>query len=216
MNRLSKIDSTIIIAILTVLLYGIACAYQVSYKGYYKLPAMFIELNINTITPTLMTVFIYFASICALGYAMKFFFLAFLTTFIPSRFIDKFTQSEFIKFMRPTINEMLPFLLSLLLVFMFLGAIYKGDEEASGKKEYMVIKQTDGLYVEVSSYKDLIVIAPLDLKKESMVPKFKTIEMKELKDGEMVYFENGLKVEEMRNSKDLNGQIILRMPLIPS
>jgi hypothetical protein len=41
------------------------------------------------------------------------------------------------------------------------------------------------------------------LEKESITPKFKAIELKELKDAEMVHFENGLKVEEVRNSKDL-------------
>jgi hypothetical protein len=69
----------------------------------------------------------------------------------------------------------------------------------------LVIQKKEGLFVGLTSFKGLLVIAPLDVQKESMTPKFTTIEMNELKDAEVVYFENGLKVEDVKNINDFNN-----------
>lgn len=73
-----------------------------------------------------------------------------------------------------------------------------GKFMAKIKKDYLVIKQEEDLFVAVTTYKDSIIIAPLALEKESMTPNYKAVEVKKLKNAEMVYFENGLKVDDIK------------------
>ncbi|MFE4812816.1 hypothetical protein ACFQ9Y_17005 [Peribacillus simplex] len=208
MNKLlSKIDAAIIILILTAVCYGIAYVYQMGYKRYYGLPYMFIDLNVNTITPILS---VFFTIILVLYAVWKFVDLS--TSFlkyIPIKFVKKLFEikprsDEDLTDIEKTIvsiSKLVIFFLTPIIVGITL--MNYGQAMASNKDAYMVIKQKEGLYVEISSYKDSIIIAPLDLEKESITPKFKAIETKELKDAETIHFENGLKVEDVRNSKDL-------------
>lgn len=213
MDKLFKIDSAITLVILTAFSYGVAYLYQFNYKGYYNLPDMFkTELNINTMTPTLFFAFIFFTIIY---WAWTYLKLAFsIMSVIPedSNPFKKFLHANFISpalqeleviYSKKTMNLWLVFYFFIFIFLLAFSTSKLGGYAASLKTDYMVIKQKQHLFVAVTSYKDLIIIAPLDLEKESMTPKFKAIEMKELKDGEMVYFENGLKVEYMKNSKGL-------------
>ncbi|ULM97928.1 hypothetical protein L8956_04140 [Peribacillus frigoritolerans] len=194
-----KIDSTITIAILTAFSYGVAYIYQLSYKSYYKLPTMSIELNINTMTPILVGAFFLSIVIYIIWNQMKFYYSVNPPKFQGIYYIHLGIGLSFIK------EYWKPFNLTIYTIIMFLiclGALIIGEFMASIKKEYMVIHQKENLYVEVSSFKDLIIIAPLNIETNSITPKFKTIEMKELKDIEIVRFESGLKVEDMKKIPD--------------
>lgn len=208
-----KIDSAITIAILTAFSYGIAYLYQFNYKGYYNLPAMFkTELNINTMTPPLFIAFIIFTIIFGVWTYLK---ITFLVLSEDSK--KKFLQSNFfleglvslqdlqdLKIYSNKTKNLWFVLYFLIFISLFaFGTIKLGEYNASERKDYMVIKQKEHLFVAITSYQDSLILAPLDLEKESMTPKFKTIEIKELKDAEMIRFENGLKVEDVKNSKDL-------------
>ncbi|SIR38274.1 hypothetical protein SAMN05878482_103489 [Peribacillus simplex] len=197
-------DPAIIILTLTVVSYGITYIYETGYKSYYKLPAMFIDLSINSMTSTLTATFFVFISIYASWNFLKFMHSE-VSKEVPSYIL--LTNSTFIKGVRTGITDNIK-LLNLIVICFCLPFIANstgrlGEYAASEETEYMVIKQSGLLYVAVTSYKDSLIIAPLNLEKESMTPKFKAIEMKELKDTETIHFENGLKVEDVRNSKDL-------------
>ncbi|MFB5936448.1 hypothetical protein ACE8FZ_24670 [Peribacillus frigoritolerans] len=115
------------------------------------------------------------------------------------RRIEDFSESDFIEYIRKNSKHYFVIVIALMTV----ASTLLGDYTASHTEEYLVIKQKEHLFVAVTSYKDSLIIAPLDLEKESITPTFKAIEMKELKDAETIHFENGLKVEDVRNSKDL-------------
>jgi hypothetical protein len=200
-NKPFKPDPAITILVLTAFGYGITYVYETGYKSYYKLPAMFIDLSINSMTPTLSLIFIIFAFIYAIWIWLKLMYSLFSED-IPLRFF-KFTNSTFFKLGRNNIK-----MLSVIWTFFFMTVFFNftdnfGESAASNQTDYMVIKQEEKLFVAVTSYKDSLIIAPLDLEKEAITPTFKAIEMKDLKDAETIHFKNGLKVEDVKNSKDL-------------
>ncbi|MCG0050208.1 hypothetical protein [Priestia aryabhattai] len=49
---------------------------------------------------------------------------------------------------------------------------------------------------------------PLDIKKESIKPKFQTIEMKDAKDTEAIRFKDGITVDKVRSSNELKKEIV--------
>ncbi|MFJ5750439.1 hypothetical protein ACIP97_17970 [Peribacillus frigoritolerans] len=185
MNKLSKIDASIIVIALTVISYGIAFTFQNASKKYYHLPSMYTEITIDTMITPLTIIFTILFFILWVGYvSVKIFFSE-----LPSYSL-KYKQ-----FSR--------FLFGLVVICVILGIDKLGETMTAKKEDYMVIRQEEKLFVAVTSYKDSIILAPLDLEKESITPKFKAIEMKELKNAEMIRFENGLKVEDIKNSKDI-------------
>lgn len=203
MKKLSKIDAGIVILILPAISYGMAYLFIRGHIKYYKLPGMFIDLNVNTITPILFVFFLLSLIVFVLWGS-----IFSLLKIVPIKIKKLFR-------MRPSVTPLeksLDFIFSLFffvfLVFLLIEGIEDlGKFDASLEKEFMVIKQKEHqeekLFVGVTFYKDSIIIAPLNLEKESITPKFKAIELKELKDAEMVHFENGLKIEDIKNSKDL-------------
>lgn len=220
MNKFLKIDAAIVIVILTAISYGMTYSFLRGQITYYRLPGMFVDLNINTMTQILffsisggVLLYVLFYLICyglpfVLGKFIK--FIVSLLKFIPSKSIQKLVgkmSGENLNDIEKTkvsisIDKLLHiYLIILLMAIAAFGRL--GNASAAGKDEYMVIHQDKDLFVVVTSYKDSMIMAPLNLKKESITPKFKAIEMKELKDAEIIYFENGLKVEDVRNSKDL-------------
>lgn len=186
-------DAAIIIAILTGISYGVTYQYQESYLAYYYLPSMFINLNINTITPVLVIVgsilTIFFGLSVRLSYEPK-----------VSHFLSKI-KSE----MSNITTQIMGFFV--LLIAIFIGAFYLGNLNASGQTNYIVIQQKDGFYVELTTYQEgysnLMVVAPINIKTDTMTPKFKTIDVKELNNDQVVHFENGLKVAKLMDSQKL-------------
>ncbi|MFK4429596.1 hypothetical protein [Bacillus sp. RC54] len=51
-----KLDSTIIIFVITILGYGMACLYQMGFKDFYHLPHQMIEINTSTISIVVITI----------------------------------------------------------------------------------------------------------------------------------------------------------------
>ena len=82
-----------------------------------------------------------------------------------------------------------------------------GNIVAEEKENYTVVKQNKELFAVVTTYKDNLVLAPLDMKKESIKPEFHTIEMKDTKNIEVIHFEDGIKVDKLKNSKELKKEI---------
>ncbi|MGR6342649.1 hypothetical protein ACU5CE_33460 [Priestia megaterium] len=181
-----NIDMTLIIVFLTGLAYGTTYIYQRIFQAYYKLPTMFIDLNINTLTGTLFFII--------LGLTLILIVSSFLTNLILKN--------------DSTFFEDIPLwvLLSLSLFAVF-GAIVGGHEVAEKKENYMVVKQNKEFFAVVTTYKDNLVLAPLDIKKESIKPKFHTIEMKDAKNAEVIHFEDGIKVDKLKSSKELKKEI---------
>ncbi|MFF2500174.1 hypothetical protein [Peribacillus sp. NPDC058075] len=190
-------DPAITILILTVVSYGLVYVYQRGYKSYYKLPETFIEIDTNTMTSYLFSAFVLFILLAATWEWTKvaYFLLVRL------RPIERFVQSEYINAFRRVSTPFAVFIT--VIILMIAASSVLGQYTASNTEEYMVIKEKEHLFVVITSYKDSLIIAPLDLEKESITPTFKAIETKELKDAETIHFENGLKVKDMRNSKDL-------------
>ena len=198
MKKLSKIDAGIVIVILSAISYGVAYIFMRGHINYYKLPGMFIDLNVNTITPILLVSFLIFLIVYVLIFS--------LLKLVPFKKLFRMLPS--VTPLEKSLGFIILLSLSVIVVIKLIDLIsYFGERDASLEKEFMVIKQKEHqeekLFVGVTFYKDSIIIAPLNLEKESITPKFKAVEMKELKDAEMIYFENGLKVEDVRNSKDL-------------
>ncbi|GAB6423341.1 hypothetical protein bcgnr5372_27980 [Bacillus luti] len=52
----NKLDSTILIFVITILGYGMACLYQMGYKDFYHLPHQMIEINASTISIVVITI----------------------------------------------------------------------------------------------------------------------------------------------------------------
>ena len=189
MNRLFN-DTGFIILVLTAASYGLAYVYQVSYMGFYHLSPTFVDMNITSMVRPLLFTFCVLSLFCYLIYVIY--------LIIVWRTSIKFSDLK-------KVNVVL--LIGTIIGGSLVSMIMFGEFKASYSKEYTVIQQENHFFVAITSYKDSLIIAPLDLEKESITPKFKTIEMKELKDAETIHFENGLKVEDVRNSKDLNEQI---------
>jgi len=184
--KTGKIDMALIIVFLTGLAYASAYAYELSYQKYYQLPTVFIDLNATTLTSSLLLV------------AMIAMMVFIISTFVTSLFI-KPSDSFFENIPMPV------FLVGS--VFILLFALFIGDTIASQKEKYMVLKQKEELFVVVLAYKDNLVIAPLDIKRDTIKPKFQTIEMKDAKDTEVINFEHGIKVDKARSSKELKKEM---------
>jgi hypothetical protein len=178
---LSKIDAALLITLLIGVSYGISYVFEWSYQGYYQLPSMFIDLNINTITKSLFLTLLLVGFIWILSHSL-------------TGIIIK-TDSLF--------GDIPPWAILFFIVLALYGAMFLGNFCASIKEEYMVIKQNKELFVVVTTYKDNLVIAPLDIKTETITPEFKLIEMKDMKNTEIIRFEDGLKVKDLKSSKDL-------------
>lgn len=203
MKKLTKIDAGIVILILPAISYGLAYFFISGYIKYYKLPGMFIDLNVNTITPILFLSFLLSLIVYVLWESIFSLF-----KLVPLKIKKLFRLRPSVTPLEKSLDYIIPLFLLLISVFLLKDFIsYLGKLDASLEDEFVVIKQKEHqeekLFVGVTFYKDSIIIAPLNLEKESITPKFKAIEMKELKDAEMVHFENGLKVEDMKSSKDL-------------
>ncbi|KRF46331.1 hypothetical protein ASG98_17290 [Bacillus sp. Soil531] len=199
MNKeaLNKLDAAIMIATLTALSYGLAYVYQLSYNLYFHLPSIFIELNIISITKVAVVLFF------ILFFSWFIFYGAYkqvLNELPVSHEILGYGLAE----IKKRVNITLIVIAIVLIVPSVVAAIF-GIMSASLKTDYMVIREGKNLFAVISSYKDSAVIAPLDIHKESVAPKFKLIEFKDLKNTEMVKFKDGLKVDEVRSSKELDN-----------
>lgn len=67
-RELSKIDAAIIITLLTVFGYGLAFSYLSFYQGYYHLPEMLLDININTIIKPLAMILMILFVLCWIVY----------------------------------------------------------------------------------------------------------------------------------------------------
>ncbi|MBD8115019.1 hypothetical protein [Priestia megaterium] len=181
-----KIDVALLIVFLTGLAYGTTYIYQYAFLHHYKLPAMFIDLNTNILTGTLFPLILLILAILM--------YIAYIMLIIKGK--GSFFKSE----------NLWTFLLLFCLMAPF-GAFMVGASYAEKKEEYIVIKQNKELFVVLTAYKDNFVIAPLDIKKETIKSKFQTIEMKSAKDSEIIKFEHRIKVDKLRNSKELKKEI---------
>ncbi|MEK4626541.1 hypothetical protein MKY06_30050 [Priestia sp. FSL P4-0332] len=181
-----KIDVTLLVVLLTALAYGATYIYERTYQAYYQLPTEFIDLNINTLTGSLFFIILVVAIDIILGVV--------LTTLI-LKLKDPFFENVPIGF----------FIFVCLMIIT--AATFGGHIVALKKEEYMVVKQKEELFVVVTSYKDNLVIAPLNIKTDTIKPKFQTIEMKSAKDSEIINFEDGIKVDKLKNSKELKKEI---------
>ena len=181
-----KMDVTLLIVLLTALAYGATYIYERTYQAYYQLPTEFIDLNINTLTGSLFFII--------LVVAMNLIIATFLTSLI-------------LKLEAPFFENIPVGFLIFVCLLIIAAATFGGHIVALKKEEYMVVKQKEELFVVVTSYKDNLVIAPLDIKKETMKPKFQIIEMKDAKDTEVINFENGIKVDKLKSSKELKKEI---------
>ena len=180
-----KIDIALIIVFLTGLAYGTTYIYQRSFQSYYELPTMFIDLNINTLTGSLFFII--------LGVTIFLILLSFITTLI-------------LKLKGPFFVDIPLWVLIYFSGAIIVGAVVSGHVVAKKTQDYMIVKQKEGLFVVVTTYKDNLVIAPLDIKKETVKPKFQTIEMKDAKDTEVIHFEDGIKVDKLKSSKELKKE----------
>jgi hypothetical protein len=182
-EKLSKIDAALIIGIITILGYGTAYCYQYGYQSYYKLPPSFIDLSINTLAKPL-------------------FFTSITLQLVITAVDILFRKRRIIMTIKGLIKKSILFTICIIGLAV-LTSNFLGLGEASIKHSYLVVKQKEGLYVEVIPYKDGMIIAPLNQQTQKMEPKFRYIETKDLKDTEMVNFEHGLKVKSIRNSNEL-------------
>ncbi|WHX59889.1 hypothetical protein [Peribacillus frigoritolerans] len=180
----SKIDVTLIIVFLTGIAYVLAYTFEFSYQNYYHLPKMFIDLNINTMTHSL------FVIISILG----------LMCFVSFSITDFFLKSS------PTWGSIPPFAVVAYSLIALAIATLGGSFFASNKEEYFVLKQNKELFIVVTPYKDNLVIAPLDIETDTMTPKFQVIEMKAIKDTEVIKFKEGLNIEDLKSSKNLKEE----------
>ncbi|MGE1115675.1 hypothetical protein ACQJ0K_28545 [Priestia megaterium] len=181
-----KIDVTLLIVLLTGLAYGTAYIYEYSFQAFYQLPTVFIDLNINTITGSLFYLILAVTGILIIS--------SFFTTLI-------------MKLKGPFFVNIPLWVLIYFSLMVIVAAVIMGYGLAKDKEEYMVLKQKEELFVVIKSYKDNLVIAPLDIEKETIKPKFQTIDMKDAKDTEVINFENGIKVDKLKSSKELKKEI---------
>ncbi|WP_274307513.1 hypothetical protein [Solibacillus daqui] len=159
--------------------------YEYSYQGYYKLPIVFIDLNITTLTRslsyTLLAALVIFSILNTIVYFISF------------------------KLKIDTLWKRVTILVFLISILIF-GAFKLGEFKASTKEEYMILKLKEELFVVVTSYSGNLIIAPLDIKTETMSPEFQAIEIKSMKDTQIITFENGLNVKELKSSKELKKE----------
>lgn len=178
-----KIDITLLIVLLTGVAYAIAYTFEFSYQDYYKLPRVFIDLNITTLTRSLF--------VTLLGACLIFLLLNIIT-------ITKIKLS---------IKDISVIILMLFIILLIAGALIMGKLSASQKEEYMVLKKNKELFVVVTSYSGNLIIAPLDIKTETMSPEFQAVEITSMKDTQIITFKNGLKVKELKSSKEFKEQL---------
>ncbi|GAB1799080.1 hypothetical protein [Priestia megaterium] len=181
-----KLDVALIIVFLTGIAYVLAYVYEFSYQAYYGLPRVFIDLNITTITSSLMMI----------GAILSFLFG--IINFVLALFTVKSTS---------IFNNMSILILMALTALLICLATFLGSFFASHKEQYMVVKEKKELFVVVTTYKDNLVIAPLDIKKETIKPKFKAIEMKDADETEVINFKNGIKVDKLKSSNEFKKEI---------
>lgn len=204
-------NATIIVTVLPAVCYAIAFIFISIYQGYYDLPSgMFLTLNINTVTPIVVVVFTYIIIILTVIVALSVLisFVLWLLNRIPSRLINKFAQkisesykNDYKKLLQLDLKSFIVYL-----AFFLFGSIFFSEYWVNSVKDYLVIHQKDGYYAELFSYNDSMVIAPINLRTDTMTPKFTVIDIKDLKNDEMVHFKNGLKVAKERDSQDLIKQ----------
>lgn len=173
----SKIDGALLLAMITGITYTLAFVYESSYLSYYKLPDYFIDLNLTILTRSL------FSTIVVVGGIM---FLAFTLTSL----ITKDTSSPF---------SYIPVygVIFVILILIF-GAYVLGKYNSTNKEEYLVIEENHKHYVVITSFKDNVVISPVNLEDKTIYTRFTLKELKTIKDSEMIKFKGGLKVKKQK------------------
>jgi len=201
---LSKLDIATTLAILTAYSYGLSYAVQLQKCKYYRIPDMFIDLNINALTKT--------------GFwALLVFIIISFTLF--SLFAGAGNRLEHLRedpnivinLLLVKIKKHIPdrasasLVLTVLFFLPFLFATIFGQLSAYTKDKYMIVKEKEDYFIAVGSYKENVIFAPFNNEKQSMKPKFRLVEFKELKNVEVITLKWPLKVDELRNVKKLNN-----------
>lgn len=181
-----KLDVALVIVFLTGIAYVTAYVYEFSYQAYYGLPRVFVDLNINNMTSSLMMIG---SIVCFL-----FVIINFILNIVMEKSISIF-------------NNMSILVLIMLTTLLIYLATFLGTFFASHKEQYMVVKEKKELFVVVTTHKDNLVIAPLDIKKETIKSKFKAIEMKDADETEVIKFKNGIKVDKLKSSNEFKKEI---------
>ncbi|WP_249659392.1 hypothetical protein [Lysinibacillus fusiformis] len=181
-----KIDIALLIVLFTGVVYGTAYIFEYNYHDYYRLPVEFIDLNITTITGTLLPILLVAGALFSLGNYIVYFF--------------------FNKIENPPLMLQFIILIGVSSILLFAGFIMGGNR-ASTKEEYMILKHEEELFVVVTSYSDNLIIAPLDINTETISPEFQAIEIKSMKETQIITFEGGLKVKEIKSSKEFKEKM---------
>ncbi|MEY2363231.1 hypothetical protein R6U76_19835 [Lysinibacillus capsici] len=130
-----KIDITLLIVLITGAAYGVAFLFEYSYQSYYKLPTVFIDLNITTLTKSL--------SYTLIAVGVLFSILNFIVFLISLFFSFKIEVD--------TLMKQVSLLVLVFTILMLIAFVY-GEHKASIKEEYMILKHEEELYVVVTSY----------------------------------------------------------------
>ncbi|MGG3448612.1 hypothetical protein ABER98_01625 [Domibacillus aminovorans] len=199
-EHFSKLDAALILAILAACSYALVYQLHVGYLGYYGLGSPFIELNISTMTPALLIVLIVFSIIILIAN------IIWNILFSKMKHNSKVTKSH------SKISFETKSMLTLLISFVIIQSTMEitsglGKSMAESRSDYFVINQDNRLYVDLVYYKDLIVIAPVDIKSATVSPNYKVIEMKSLKNAEAVEFIDGLKLKKAKLAQEYSDKI---------
>jgi hypothetical protein len=65
------------------------------------------------------------------------------------------------------------------LIFFLISAYASGIGEAANKNYHVLIEQDNTTYVVLETYKEYYIVAPVDIKKKKIIPKYKLVEMKD-------------------------------------
>jgi hypothetical protein len=227
--KLNELDVPVWLSIATVVGYGLYYIKAVTFNMYYRLPVNFIELKIENLASVIVFVVLAMSILLSLPELSK--FTIENSTYLNSRkqtikkllgillAILMLTISTLYLFnvigQLPVIlilifigillrfDNMPPFLV--ILFFIIVGgflSIKAGEYSSAEKENYLIMEVKNGEdYAVIKTYKDMFIVAPVDLKKGIITPKFQFIDMKSEKDNEfeLVLMETGqLKVKSIR------------------
>lgn len=181
----SRIDTAILIAILTALCYEISYYYQLVYLRHYGLPYKFIDLSISNIVNPVNT------SLTMVGIgvgALIPIFRALVYWKLPNKMKNYLGPMY-------TIIVFVLIMMSISLIARFGSLWYVNTYVIDTTRSYWVTEQQGKPFAVIEYYKDFAITKPLNLKEESLEPGYRLIKLENLGNVKLIPFDNGLKPE---------------------
>lgn len=205
-QKIKDSDIGVWLSVAAVVGYGIYYIYGTSFNQYYGLPKNFLELKMENLAFVIVLVVFAIGFLFVIPEYSRLIFETFPFLSVRKKKIKTFFENLSLIFFLIPLGmylfgllkpiELIPFLILIVVVVKFdipspklaiglciliVGGwiIMYGSNSAAEKEDYLIMESTnDQNFVVINTYKDKFIIAPVNLEKKEITPKFQFIEIK--------------------------------------